>query len=88
MAKTGGGNDGGVGVSLRRSEGSGHSLSSREAGEAGANDDHARAPVAHAGARHEMKSALLQGLQRMMGHAFSSTIAGIRSAAPRRRTQR
>jgi len=32
VAKAGGGGDGGVGVLLRRSEGFGHSLSSREAG--------------------------------------------------------
>ena len=66
----------------------GKPLCDSEAGEAGANDDHARAPSTHAGARHEMKSALLQGLRRMMGHAFSITVAGARSAAHRRRTQR
>jgi len=32
VAKSGGGDDSGVGVLLRRSEGFGHSLSSREAG--------------------------------------------------------
>ncbi len=46
-----------------------------EAGEAGADDDHARALAVYFAAGHKLKSALLRGLRQTRGHGSLFTFA-------------
>jgi hypothetical protein len=60
----------------------GTSLCDSEGGEAGADDDHARARGVCGAAGRNLKCTLLQGLRRMSGHRSLFTFAGVVSRHP------